>query len=164
MNKGRSMSRSRAPIVCYNCFKKGHVKKECRSPTYCQACREEHKPGSVECKNAWKYGQINKEQRGNNYRYASQERSGNQVYEKGNNHYRNPQRGNYRGRGSYRQNYRPSYENIQRYQDNFNKTSENIDRVNAMKTQPEEQRSDRQENIHDWNVVNDFEEYEENFQ
>src|SRR5215469_14336633 len=97
INKGRSMSRSRAPIVCYNCFKKGHVKKECRSPTYCQACREEHKPGSVECKNAWKYGQINKEQRGNNYRYAAQERSGNQVYEKGNNQYRNHQRGNYRG-------------------------------------------------------------------
>src|SRR5215469_15931334 len=64
VSEERPMPRSRDTIVCYNCFKRGHVKKECRSPTYCQACKEEHKPGSVECKNAWKYGQINKEQRG----------------------------------------------------------------------------------------------------
>src|SRR5215469_14121336 len=158
------MSGNRAPIVCYNCYKKGHLKKDCRSPTYCQACREEHKPGSVECRNSWKYGQINREhtkERSNSH--AFQQRQGNQSYGRGYNHNRNPQRGNYRGRGSYRQNYRPSNEDIQRYEDNFNKMSENFERINAMKDQSEEQRSDRQENIHDWNVVNDFEEYEEDF-
>src|SRR5215469_7675980 len=94
-NRGRSMSRSRKPIVCYNCFKKGHIKKECRSPAYCQDCRQEHKPGSADCKNAWKYGQLSRDhrkdkngnygyepqvRRDNNYRYSSQQRSGNQYY------------------------------------------------------------------------------------
>src|SRR5215469_392970 len=95
-NRGRSLSRNRAPIVCYNCYKKGHVKKDCRSPTYCQACRDERKPVSVECKNSWKYAQLNREhtkERGNNYRHEFQERKGNQVYERSSNQYRNPQRG-----------------------------------------------------------------------
>src|SRR5215469_1896143 len=60
-NRGRSMSRLRKPIVCYNCFKKRHIKRECRSPTFCQDCRQEHKPGSEECKNAWKYGQLSRD-------------------------------------------------------------------------------------------------------
>jgi len=38
---------------------------------------------------------------------------------------------------------------------------ENFERINAMEAPSEEQRSNRQENIHDWNVVNDFEKYEE---
>src|SRR5215469_7426656 len=146
MNKGRSLSRNRTSITCYNCYKKGHMKKDCRSPTYCQSCRQEHKPGSVECKNSWKYGQLNREHtkdRGNNYRL--------------------PQNDAYRGRNAYRQNYRPRYENRQRYQNNFGNESENFDRVNTLKAQAEEQRSDNYEEVHDWNVVNDFEEYEKNF-
>jgi len=117
VSEERPMPRSRDTIVCYNCFKRGHVKKECRSPTYCQACREEHKPGSVECRNSWKYGQISREhtkERSNNQVF--QRRVGNQSYERGYNHNRNPQRDNYRGRGSYRQNYRPSNDDIQRYE------------------------------------------------
>src|SRR5215469_16303137 len=153
VNRGRSMSRNRAPIVCYNCYKKGHVKKDCRSPTYCQACRDEHKPGSVDCKNAWKYAHINRKDRGNNHRYASQERSGNQTYEGSYKQNRNPQRGAYRGRGTYRQNYRPTYEDRQRYQNTFNKVSENFDSVNTLKDQSEEQRSDRHEEALNWNIL-----------
>src|SRR5215469_801268 len=182
-NRGRSMSRSRKPIVCYNCFKKGHVKKECRSPAYCQDCRQEHKPGSADCKNAWKYGQLSRDhrkdkngnygyepqvRRDNNYRYSSQQRSGNQYYNENSNQFRNPQRGNYKGRGTYRhnynQNYRPNSEDIQRYEENFNKTSENFDRVNTLTVRSGEQILDNYEDIHNWDVKDDYEDNERNFQ
>src|SRR5215469_8056071 len=39
----------------------GHIKKECRNPPYCQACRDEHIPGSEVCRNAWRYGKIGKD-------------------------------------------------------------------------------------------------------
>ena len=53
---------------------------------------------------------------------------------------------------------------MQRYQNIFNNVAENFDRVNTLTAQSEEQRSDRHEEVFDWNVVNDFEEYEKNFQ
>src|SRR5215469_2441053 len=157
VTEGRPISKNKDTIVCYNCFRRGHIKKECRSPAYCQDCREEHKQGSAECRNSWKYGQISREhtkERTNNQVF--QRKLGNQSYERGYNHSRNPHRDNHRGRGSYRQNYRPSHEDIQRHESNFNKVAENFERINAMVVPSEE-------NIHDWNVVNDFEEYEGDF-
>src|SRR5215469_788463 len=100
-------------------------------------------------------------ERANNQTF--QRKLGNQSYERSYNHSRNPQRDNYRGRGSYRQNYRPRNEDIQRYESNFNKVAENFEKINAMAVPSEEQRFNRHENIHDWNVVNDFEEYEGDF-
>jgi len=175
MNKRRPISRDRNSIICYNCYKRGHLKKDCRSLTYCQTCRQEHKPGSVECKNSWKYGQLNRKDRGNNYRYASQERRGNQAYEGSTNQYRNSQRervfqntprGNdtYRGRDTYRQNHRSKYEHRQRYQNNLDNETENLDRVNAVKIQSEEQLPANLKHVYDWDVINDAEGMEENFQ
>ena len=118
------------------------MKKDYRSPTYCQSCRQEHKPGSVECKNSWKYGQLNREHRKdrrNNYRYDSQDRRANQSLDRNRSQYRNPQNDTYRDRNTYRQNCRPKYENRQRYQNSFGNESENFDRVNTLKAQAEEQ-------------------------
>src|SRR5215469_2693116 len=131
VQKGRSMSRPRKTITCFNCFKKGHVKKECRSPPYCQACREEHTPGSEVCRNAWRYGHMGKDHKKNsagNYNYQTQSDK-DKSYQKANTHqhyngysnqYGNSRgnfRGNYRGRGMYGQfhdsHYRPNDEGNQ---------------------------------------------------
>src|SRR5215469_11381923 len=164
VTEGRPIPKNKDTIVCYNCFRRGHLKKECRSPAYCRDCREEHKQGSAECRNSWKYGQISREhtnERINNQIF--QRKLGNQSYERSYNHNRNPQRDNHRGRGSYQQNYRPSNEDIQRHESNFNKVAEEFERVFAMTAPSEKQRFTSHENINDWDDVNDFEEYEGNF-
>src|SRR5215469_18763019 len=172
------MSRGREPITCYNCYKKGHIKRECRSPAYCQICRQEHKPGSEECKNAWRYGQLSKDHKKNkngNYSYQTQgnrdnsyqQGSANHYYNGYGNEYRKPQRGNYRGRGTHNQNYnsnyRPNSEDNRRYEENFKRTPGNFNRVNTLTDKPEQQLSDNYEETHNWSGTNDFEDHEKNF-
>src|SRR5215469_6406857 len=160
MNGDRSMYRGREYIVCYNCFEKGHIKRECRNPPFCQSCRQEHKFGSEECKNAWRYGQLSRDHRNNSY----QQGSGNHYYNGYGNQYRKPQRGNFRGRGihnqNYNLNYRPSSEDIRRHEENFNKVAENFGRVNTLTHEPEHYILDNYVEIRNWSV-NDLEEYEE---
>jgi len=72
--KGRSISKIKETMVCFNCFRMGHTKKECRNPTYCQACRDEHIPGSEVCGNAWRYEKIGKDHKkysNGNYNYGN---------------------------------------------------------------------------------------------
>ena len=177
INKGRSMSRARESITCYNCFKKGHIKKECRSPAYCQACRQEHKPGSEECKNTWRYGQVSKDHKKNNngnYGYQTQGNRDNSYQHGSTNHYYNGyrnqyrnHRGNYRGRGTHNQNYSSNYrhnnEESRRHEENFKTTSGNYNRVNTLNDKPEQQSVDNYEEAHYRSVKNDYEDHDINF-